>query len=115
MAQLKWRDKFWQVSSKKLNPADSLSMSLSYNRDEKKKEKTSVTLPYSAYLEFGVNTEAELEYWNKMLGEEGYIYCGKKKLYSSKMRLVGVDTSDIVVMDNGIVRSATFSLSFEEV
>lgn len=113
--QLMWRDKRWDISPEKLNLAGNLSMSMGFNKDEAKADKTTVTLPYSAYLEFGVNPRDELGYWRYMLGQEGYIYAGKNKLYGEKMKLVGVDCSEINIMEDGTVRSVGISLSFEEV
>lgn len=113
--QLMWRDKRWDMSPKKLNLADNLSMSMNFNRDEAKADKATVTLPYSAYAEFGVNPGDEIGYWRYMLGQEGYIYAGTNKLYGEKMKLVGVDCSEIKVTEDGTVRSVSISLSFEEV
>lgn len=113
--QLMWRDKRWDISPEKLNLAENISMNMSFNRDEAKAEKTTITLPYSAYREFGVNPGDEIGYWRYMLGQEGYIYAGVNKLYGEKMKLVGVDCSEINIMEDGTVRSASISLSFEEV
>lgn len=114
MTQIKWKDKHWQTNTKVVNSADNLTISQSFNTDEGKKDKMSIELPYSCYIELGVNPKSEIDYFFAVLGKSDYIYVGKQKLVGCKMKLTNVSLSDVQVTENGVVRSAMITLSFEE-
>lgn len=110
----KWGSKKWTVSTKKLNPVDNISYGMSYDKEKKKKEKRSITIPYTVYKEFGVDVKKEIDAWYKVLGKSNGLYLGKKRFGPKKLKLISVNVSSIKITETGIVRSAEFSLNFEE-
>lgn len=110
----KWGSKKWKISRKKLNPVKDLDLKMSYNTDEKKKEKRTVSVPYEVHKEFGVNVEKEIKSWYKLLGKSYGLYLGKKRFGPKKLKLTEASISSIQVTDTGAVRSAEISLSFTE-
>ncbi len=115
MVMMKWGKKKWKLSKKKIMSLEQLSYSMSYNTEDKKKEPRTISVPYTVYREFGVNVKKEVSDWNKFLGKSYGLYIGKKRFGPKKMKLTGVDVSDINITPKGVVQSASISLSLEEV
>lgn len=111
----KWGSKKWKVSKKMILPIENASLNMSYNTEKKKKEKRTCTIPYNIYLEFGVDVKKEIDFWYKNLGKNNPLYLGKSRFGSNKMKLIEADVTDVVTTQNGTIRSASISLSFEEV
>lgn len=111
----KWGNKKWEISSKKLNPVNEISIDMGYNTDEKRKEKRTVKVPYKVYKEFGVDVENEINSWYEELGKAAGLYIGSKRFGPKLLKLTNVSASAIQATDTGVIRSAEFSLDFEEV
>ncbi|MDE7425582.1 MAG: hypothetical protein K2N51_18130 [Lachnospiraceae bacterium] len=111
----KWGSKKWKVSKKMILPIENASLNMSYDTEKKKKEKRTCTIPYNIYLEFGVDVKKEIDFWYKNLGKNNPLYLGKTRFGSNKMKLTGADVTEVATTQNGTIRSASISLSFEEV
>lgn len=110
----KWGKKKWRISSKKLNPIGEISYTMPYDSDADEKGKRSVKVPYTVYKEFGVDVDTEINDWYRLLGSINGLYIGKKRFGPAKLKLTDVSVASIHVSDGGVVRSASFSLSFTE-
>ena len=82
--------------------------------DKKKKDKRTISMSYTVYLETGVKVRKEITGWYKRIGKKNGLYIGAKRFGPKKMRLDSVSASDIGVEPNGRIHYATISLSFTE-
>jgi len=110
----KWGSKKWKVSWKKVKAITELGYSMSYDSDEKKKDKRTITITYDVYQEMGVDVRKELKGWYKFLGKKNGLYIGKKRIGPKKVRLDAVDISGVQVTQRGETIKASFSLTFTE-
>lgn len=104
----------WVFSPKKLMPiADDLSGSHGLN-DKGKKDKATYSFSYKAASAAGANPRKELEKAKKHLGRVHPLYIGKKRFGPAKLKLTGVNPSNIMVYSGGDIISMEIGLDFEE-
>lgn len=115
MVMMKWGGKKWTLSKKTIMSLEKLSMSMGYNTEDNKREPITISIPYTVYKEYGVDVNMEVSAWAFYLGSENGLYIGTERFGPMRMKLVGVDVSDINVTPGGIIQSATLSISLEEV
>jgi len=113
--QAKWNSKKWKMNSSKINPISAASYGMSYDSDEKTKEKRSITIPYEIHIGLGIKSiRTEINSWYKLLGQTGPIYFGTKRFGPKKSKLIDVSVSNIELAKDGTIISASLSLKFEE-
>lgn len=113
--QAKWSSKKWKMNSSVLNSINAASYGMSYDSDEKKKEKRSITIPYDIHIGLGIKSiRTEINSWYKLLGHSAPIYFGTKRFGPKKSKLIDVSVSNIELSKKGEIISASLSLKFEE-
>lgn len=120
--------KIFSTSLSRIYPLDGLSISGSINKETQDRqgqkpttyikglglEAISVSIPLVAQKT--VNVRSELDSWRKIRDARipYYFIIAGKPLVSNKMLLESVDTSDVILDQNGNFIKATMQLKFEE-
>ena len=120
-----WGDKTWEVSPEKVNALKGLGFSFAQVADnnstteEKKptnhrgKELFSLTFTTVLHSGAGVDVEAEIKSWEKLVTKVNYFYLGGE-LLGDKLQLRKVGVSVDHLDDFGRIRVATLSFEFKE-
>lgn len=114
MTMAKWGPKKWTVRHQKINPIDAVSYSIEYDQEKSEKKKAKISFSYTVYKEFGVKVRKEMHAWENLIGEKYPLYLGSKRVGPPTIQLISVGISEIKTTEDGVVRSATFSLQFAE-
>ena len=115
----KWRNKTFEVSTKKVNPLKNFSTSTTIKSDDSKsKKKTTELVPFTFDVDVhagaGVNPQSEYESWCSLIKKTGVLYLHGRR-FGRETRLTDVSLSGVQLDDFGRIRFATIGLTFEEV
>lgn len=121
----KWGPKTWEVSAKKVTALEGLSFSFTQvadNNTSTEEKKTTnergtelfpLTFTTTLHSGAGVNIEAEIEDWKKLVTQVDYFYLNGKKL-GDRLQLRQVSVDGVKLDDFGRMRLATLSFEFKE-
>ena len=114
----KWRNKTFEVSTKKVNPIKNFSTSTTIKSDDSKSKKESTelvsyTFDVDVYDGAGINPQSEYESWCYLIGNTSVLYMNGRR-FGRETKLTGVDLSGVKHDDFGRIRFATIGLTFEE-
>lgn len=115
----KWRNKTFEVSTRKVNPLKNFSTSTTIKSDDSKSKKNTTELvPFSfdvdVHANAGVNPQTEYESWCSLIKQTGILYLHGRR-FGRETRLKEVSLSGVQLDDFGRIRFATIGLTFEEV
>lgn len=122
----KWKSKSWEVTPRKVLTLSGLSTSYELkaetNTDLENSPATNergrklVPLSFTTDLNaaLGVDVEAEIKDWEKLVGESAFFYLSGKK-FGPKIQLKRVDVNDLLLDDFGRIHRAKLGMSFEEI
>ena len=127
---LSWNEKELVVTSKKTYTFGNWNAGVSYETEtensggsQKKKKGGSgspgigtVSFDVKLHYAMGVDVKSEYEWWRKQClnGAESLLYIGQNQYGVCKWRLSGVTQNDLITLPNGIWKSCTMQISFEE-
>lgn len=121
--QASWGKRTFKISAKQINAITGLSISDSYNDDFDSNGKRIGREPTTFTVETTITTAvagkgksalSEMNAWRNSAGKSAYFYLGGKKLFSKQYRLLKVDSSGILLDNNGRMLQVKLSLSFEQ-
>lgn len=120
-----WGNKVFKVSSDKVNTFSGLSRKSSISTEEqengnkkpklKNKAPTLETMSFKEDLKYQFcDVLKEINSWINEKGKYYYFILGSSQYGTNKWELIDIDVSNQVIGVDGILRSATLSLSFKE-
>lgn len=110
----KWGKFKWKVNKKLVKPIGDLSGDFSYDLEKGKREKKSLTLPFTCYKALGGKPNEDLAWLDRNVGKAHRLYLGTTRFYAQKLILEKVSLSEVHAGTNGKIESMTYSLSFKE-
>lgn len=121
--QASWGSRKFTISSAEANALTALSISDTYNADFDSNGKRIGNEPTKFTIETVVTTAvagasksalSEMQAWRGMKGQTAYFYLGGSKLFSFELRLLNVESSGVILDNNGNMLQVKLALSFEQ-
>lgn len=122
----KWRDKTWEVSSKRVAALNGISASVKLdteNSDDKAGspstrvkalELQSFTFDYDLAASAGADVRGEYEAWTRDIAKTGTFFLGGRRFGPKKLQLTGVSLSDTLLSNDGQLLKGKISITLTE-
>lgn len=127
-AMMQWGNKAFYVTGNSLMSFTNMTVSGSYNVEEKENGKKipkledkhpgnkEISLTVPIRWEFCSNPRGEYEWWDKQLqsGTSSLLYVGRKAFGTNEYKLLSVSLSDVKLTATGEMKAFTMDLTFKE-
>lgn len=122
----KWRDKTWEVSSKRVAALNGVSDSVKLNTENtddkagspstntKAFELRSMTLDFKLASVAGCDVRAEYDSWTALVGYSGAFTLGGKRFGAAKYKLTEVSLSDTTLSNSGKILMGKITVTLVE-
>lgn len=110
----RWGPKGFLVSPEKIVPIIELKTALSLDKDTGNLDSQEIELSTSYYKATGVDPRAQWEEWKSLIGESYPFYIGNERFGPKKMKLMGINLSDLLLANSGEFLAVTIGLIFTE-
>lgn len=110
----RWGPKGFLVSPEKIVPIIELKTALSLDKDTGNLDSQEIELSTSYYKATGVDPRAQWEEWKTLIGKAHPFYIGEERFGPPKMKLMGINLSDVILANSGEFLAVTIGLIFSE-
>lgn len=110
----RWGPKGFLVSPEKIVPIIELKTALSLDKDTGDLDSQEIELSTNYYKAAGVDPRAQWEEWKSLVGKAYPFYIGNERFGPKKMKLMGINLSDLLLTNSGEFLAVTIGLIFAE-